>query len=167
MARRKGSASIRTSRPATGRKKKVAKRTSSSSQGDRRKQARETLRLRTLEPTLTVNDLERSIHFYTEVVGFIVSDRWTDGTTLRGVMLKAGVCQIGLSRDDGKKGHDRVKGVGVRIYGTTAQDIDALADRIIAAGGVLTDGPKDESWGGRSLSVDDPDGYHLTIYRRK
>ena len=86
---------------------------------------------------------------------------------LRGALLKAGVCEIGLSQDDGKKGLNRAKGIGIRIYGTTAQDIDALADRIKTAGGVLTEGPKDESWGGRSLSVDDPDGFHLTIYREK
>ena len=48
---------------------------------------------------------------------------------------------------------------------TTAQDIDALAARIQAAVATLTEGPKDQEWGGRSLSVDDPDGYHLSFYR--
>jgi uncharacterized glyoxalase superfamily protein PhnB len=80
-------------------------------------------------------------------------------------MLKAGTCQLGLSQDDWAKGRNRQRGVAVRIWCTTAQDVDDLAKRITARGVKLTDGPKDESWGGRSLSVDDPDGFHLTIYR--
>jgi catechol 2,3-dioxygenase-like lactoylglutathione lyase family enzyme len=161
---RKRSAKSKTARASTARRKAAAKSTGRP-RVERRKQQPQTLRLRKLQPTLTVNDLQKSLRFYTDVLGFIVGERWTSGSVLRGVLLKAGVCEIGLSQDDGKKGLDREKGVGFRIYGTTAQDIDALADRINAAGGVLTDGPKDESWGGRSLSVDDPDGFHLTIYR--
>jgi uncharacterized glyoxalase superfamily protein PhnB len=105
------------------------------------------------------------MRFYTEVLGFIVDERWTDGAVLRGVMLKAGTCQIGLTQDDWAKGRDRVKGQGVSLWCNTAQDIDALAARIKAAGGTLTAEPKDQPWGARTLSVDDPDGFHVTIYR--
>jgi catechol 2,3-dioxygenase-like lactoylglutathione lyase family enzyme len=133
---------------------------------DRRQNKPETLRLRSIEPSFTVSDLERSLRFYTDVLGFVEGERFTDDRgVLRGVMLKAGTCQLGLSQDDWAKGRDRQRGVAVRIWCTTAQDIDALAKRITAGGGTLKDGPKDESWGGRSLSVDDPDGFHLTIYR--
>ena len=135
-------------------------------QPDRRQNKRETLRLRSIEPSLTVTDLQRSVRFYTDVLGFVVGDEFKDdGGTLRGAMLKAGTCQIGLSQDDWAKGRDRQRGVAVRIWCTTAQDIDALAGRIKAAGGKLTQEPKDEPWGGRSISIDDPDGFHLTIYR--
>ena len=134
---------------------------------ERRRQPLETLRLRSLEPSLTVDDLERSLRFYTDVLGFIVSDRWTDGGVLRGVMLKAGVCELGLSQDDWAKGRNRKKGEAVRISCQTAQDIDALAARIKAGGGRLTEEPQDTAWGTRSLSVDDPDGFHLTIYRKR
>ena len=50
-----------------------------------------------------------------------------DGGVLRGVMLKAGACDLGLSQDDWAKGRDRKKGEGMRIWCQTAQDIDALA----------------------------------------
>jgi uncharacterized glyoxalase superfamily protein PhnB len=30
---------------------------------------------------------------------------------------------------------------------------------------VLTEEPHDQPWGGRSFSLDDPDGYHLTFHR--
>jgi len=167
MATRKPQRAKRAAETARPRPKKTAAKKSAAARAvERRKRSPETLRLRTFQPSLTVNDLERSVRFYSDVLGFIVGQRWTDdGGVLRGVMLKAGACEIGLSQDDWAKGRDRQKGVGVRIWCTTAQDVDALAARIKAHGGRLTEGPMDQPWGGRSLSVDDPDGFHLTIYR--
>ena len=112
-----------------------------------------------------MNDLQASIRFYTDVLGFIVGERWEEGGKLLGVMLKAGACEFGLSQDDWAKGRDRKKGEGVRLWCDTAQDVDALATRIKAAGGRLTQEPSDEM-GSRSLWVDDPDGYHLSISRK-
>ena len=168
MAVRKAHRARRTAAVARSRKKKTpARRGAKATQPDRRHSKRETLRVRSIEPGFTVSDLERSLRFYTDVLGFIMGERFTDdGGVLRGVMLKAGVCRLGLSQDDWAKGRDRQRGVAVRIWCTTAQDIDALAARIKAGGGKLTEEPKDQPWGGRSLAVDDPDGFHLTIYRR-
>ena len=125
----------------------------------------ETLRLRGIVPSLTVNDLQASIRFYTDVLGFVVGERWEDGGKLMGVMLKAGSCQIGLSQDDFKKGRDRQKGVGTRIWCETSQNVDALATRIKAAGGNLTQEPRAEM-GGKNFAIDDPDGYHLSFEQR-
>lgn len=146
-------------------KRKTAARRGSAVRRDRRRHDPESLRLRSLEPSFTVNDLARSIRFYTDVLGFTVGEQHAEGGVLRFVMLKAGVCQLGLGQDDWAKGRDRVKGQGMRLYCKTAQDIDALAVRIKAAGATLTEEPKDQPWGARTLSVDDPDGFHLTIYR--
>lgn len=127
----------------------------------------ETLRLSGFTPSLTVNDLSRSLAFYTDGMGFIVGERWSDGDVLRGVMLKAGECELGLSQDDWKQGRDRQKGAGFRIWCDTAQDIDAIAARLKAAGATLTEEPQDNlAWGVRSFSVDDPDGFHLTVARK-
>lgn len=127
----------------------------------------ETLRLTSYIPSLTVNDLSRSLAFYTDGLGFIVGERWSDGDVLRGAMLKAGACELGLSQDDWKHGRDRKKGAGFRIWCDTAQDVDATAARLKAAGHPLTDEPEDHpAWGVRSFSVDDPDGFHLTIARK-
>jgi lactoylglutathione lyase len=125
----------------------------------------ETLRLRSTMPAFTVADLQRSIGFYTGVLRFIVSERWNDGDVLRGVMLKAGTCSFGLSQDDWKMGRDRKKGQGVRIWCETAQDVDTLAAGVKAAGHRLTEEPKDQEWGGRAFSLDDPDGFHLTVFK--
>jgi catechol 2,3-dioxygenase-like lactoylglutathione lyase family enzyme len=123
----------------------------------------ETLRLRSIEPSLTVNDLERSLRFYADVLGFFVGERWIDAGVLRGATLKAGACQLGLSQDDWSKGRDRKKGEGISLWLKTAQNLDKLAARIKGAGGVA-DGPTKESWGGRSLSVYDPDGFRIRFY---
>lgn len=127
------------------------------------RQSPENLRLRAIEPSLTVDELGRSIRFYADVLGFHVAERWIDGTVLRGVMLKAGACQLALTQDDWARGR-RQKGQGLRLWCRTAQDIDALAKRILANGGHLTDGPTEQSWGARSLTVVDPDGFGLTFY---
>jgi catechol 2,3-dioxygenase-like lactoylglutathione lyase family enzyme len=147
-------------------KKKQSKPKSAAATRERRKSERETLRLRLVSPIFTVADLERSVRFYTDVLGFIVGERYqgSDGA-LQGVMLKAGVSELGLSQDDWMKGRDRQRGVAVRIWCTTVQDIDALAKRIKARGHALAQEPTDESFGGRSLALDDPDGFHLSIHK--
>jgi len=134
-------------------------------QRERRTQVPETLRLREIQPNFTVNDLDRSRRFYTNVLGFFEGEKWSEGGVVKMIMLKAGACELGLSQDDWAKGRDRQKGQGMRVYCRTVQDIDALAARIKKFGGMLTEEPKDQPWGVRSLSVDDPDGFHLTFYR--
>jgi uncharacterized glyoxalase superfamily protein PhnB len=68
-----------------------------------------------------------------------------------------------LGQDDWKKGRDRVKGEGFRIYCKTAQDVDRLAAQVKARGGKLTQEPRDEPWGTRDFAVVDPDGFKITI----
>jgi catechol 2,3-dioxygenase-like lactoylglutathione lyase family enzyme len=146
--------------------KKTAKQASTARYKPRRNP--ETLRLRSFMPSLTVSDLTRSIAFYTDVLGWFVGERWPgpDGQ-LRGVMLKAGTCELGLAQDDWALGRDRRLGQGVRLWCETEQNVDALAARIKASGRALTEEPTDQTWGARSLSVDDPDGYHLSIYHAR
>jgi uncharacterized glyoxalase superfamily protein PhnB len=120
------------------------------------------LRLTSASPSFTVNDIERSMAWYRDVLGFTVGERWEDGGKLMGAEMAAGDVSFMIGQDDWKKGRDRVKGIGVRMYCTTDQDIDKVAARIKARGGTL-EGPKDTQWGTRELSIDDPDGYKITI----
>jgi uncharacterized glyoxalase superfamily protein PhnB len=123
----------------------------------------ETLRLSSAAPGLTVNDLERSLAWYRDVVGFAVTERWERDGKLAGVEVAAGSVTFMLGQDDWKKGRDRVKGEGFRIYCETRQDVDRIADRIKASGGTLLQEPRDEPWGMRDLAVTDPDGFKITI----
>jgi uncharacterized glyoxalase superfamily protein PhnB len=116
-----------------------------------------------ITPTLTVDELPKSIAFY-EALGFAIDERWEDGGTLLGVMMRAGRIQIGLNQDDWKKGRDRTKGIGVRLaIATTAGNVDAIAARAKSAGLALKSEPHDTEWG-RAFEVVDPTGFLLTIF---
>ncbi len=121
-----------------------------------------TLQGKGVMPSLTVNNLQQSLDFFGGL-GFEVEDRWEDKGVLLGAMLKAGDARLGLSQDDGKKGRDRTKGVGVRIYIETADDIDQVAARAKAAGVALTNEPHDTEWGSRAFEVMEPSGFAITI----
>jgi uncharacterized glyoxalase superfamily protein PhnB len=120
------------------------------------------LTLRAMTPGLTVNDLDRSIAFYTGL-GFTIDERWEEDGKLLGVMVKAGDFRIALGQDDWAKGRDRVKGVGHRLWLYTEQDIDELARRAKDAGLALDEDAADMPWGGRAFTVTDPDGFKLTV----
>ena len=121
-----------------------------------------TLQGRSIMPSLTVNDLKASEAFFTGL-GFEIEDRWEQDGKLLGLMIKAGEARLGLSQDDGKKGMDRVKGVGVRIYIEADGDIDAVAARAKAAGVTLSREPHDTEWGSRAFEAIEPSGFLLTI----
>jgi uncharacterized glyoxalase superfamily protein PhnB len=114
-------------------------------------------------PTITVDDLQKSISFY-EVLGFTIDERWEDKGMLLGVMLRAGNSQIGLNQDDWQKGRDRKKGIGVRLSLSTPQNVDEIAKRAKSAGITLKSEPHDTEWKSRAFEVLDPSGFLLTIF---
>jgi lactoylglutathione lyase len=116
-----------------------------------------------LSPGFTVNDLQKSIHFYTEGLGFEIGERYEIEGVLRYVSVKAGSAEIGLGQDDFAKGRDRSKGIGFRLMISTTQDIPALAARAKAAGITLDGDPAPLPWGPMAFAVTDPDGFKLTI----
>jgi uncharacterized glyoxalase superfamily protein PhnB len=130
---------------------------------ERRRKDPESLRLRSVAPSFTVNNIEKSLAWYRDALGFTVGERWEQEGTLRGVELLAGQVRFWLSQDDWKKGRIRVKGEGFRIYCETAQDVDDIAKRARAKGGTLLEEPHDDPWGGRNFAVTDPDGFKITI----
>lgn len=121
-----------------------------------------TLQGKSVMPSLTVNDLQQSLAFFRNL-GFEVEDRWENDGVLLGVMLKAGSARLGLSQDDGKKGTNRTKGVGMRLYIEADDDIDQVAARAKAGGVTLTKEPHDTDWGTRAFEVTEPSGFLLTI----
>lgn len=120
------------------------------------------LNLDVIAPSLTVNDITQSLAWYCDVLGFAVKERWERDGKLLGAEVRAGRTSIYLGQDDWKKGRDRVKGEGFRIYCETSQDIDRLAAAIKARGGTLGSEPRDE-WGTRAFDLEDPSGYKITI----
>src|SRR5688500_8860723 len=125
----------------------------------------EAVQISAIVPTLTVDDLQKSITFY-EALGFAIDERWEEKGTLLGVMLRAGKSQIGLNQDDWKKGRDRKKGIGVRlsIATSTPGSVDEIAKRAKNAGITLKSEPRDTEWKSRAFEVSDPSGFLLTIF---
>ena len=110
-----------------------------------------------------MNDIGKSLAFYRDVLGFTENERWEKDGALHGVELVAGSVSFWLGQDDWKKGRDRVKGQGFRIYCETAQDVDTLARQVRERGGALAEEPTDRPWGGRDFAVVDPDGFKITF----
>ena len=120
--------------------------------------------LQSIAAGLTANDAAASIKWYCDVLGFSLKERWEkEGTFLGGSVVHGGVT-INIGQDDWKLGRDRKKGQGVRLFITTADDIDGYAGGITARGQTLEHEPKDE-WGFRAFSIADPDGYKITFLR--
>jgi uncharacterized glyoxalase superfamily protein PhnB len=120
------------------------------------------LQISAIVPSFTVDDLQKSMTFY-EALGFTVEERWEDKGTLLGVMLRAGKSQIGLNQDDWKKGRDRKKGIGMRLFMSTTQNVDEIAMRAKSAGITLKSEPHDTEWKTRAFEVIDPSGFVWTI----
>ena len=137
-------------------------RRSSRARREQRQQP-ESLRLRSMAASLTVRDLEHSIAWYRDVLGFVVGERWEEGGQVRGVQMKAGACDLMLGQDDFAKGQDRKKGEGVRLWVATVQDIAQLAGRVKASGWRLDREPSETPWGDWAFALTDPDGFKLTI----
>ncbi len=144
-------------------KKKTLKRPAKRAPKKHTRQRPESVRARGLAASLTVNDLPKSLGWYTDILGFTQASKWEDGGTVRGAELKAGTTRLILNQDDWAKGRDRAKGLGMRLYFSTAQNLDTLAQRIKAKGGALDSEPQRMPWGSYSFSLTDPDGFRLTF----
>ena len=123
----------------------------------------ESFRARELSASLTVGDIAKSLSWYQDVMGFVVDREYAREGKLMAASLKAGDVAILLTQDDGGKGADRIKGAGFSLQLTTVQNIDELATRIKASGGVLETEPVDTPWGARVFRLHDPDGFEFVI----
>lgn len=115
-------------------------------------------------PALTVNDVQKSLAFYVGGLGFrVVEEMKNEDGSVRFARLTAGSAPFAIGQDDWAKGKDRKKGVGLRFWAGTTQDIRALAARAKAAGITLDNDVAPLPWGPLAFAVTDPDGFALTI----
>lgn len=119
----------------------------------------------TLGCSLTCRDVEASIRWYHEVLGFTVQQTFEHEGKLAGAAISAGQIRIILNQEDGKLGWERIKGQGCyfQINVAAAADVDAAAKRIKAAGGELLNEPADRPWGARMFQFRDLDGFKIGV----
>jgi len=115
--------------------------------------------------SLTCKDLEASIRWYRDVIGFGVAQTFEREGKVVAAVIAAGDCRIVLNQDDGALGWDRIKGQGFYLQVNVAgpADVDSAAARIKAAGGALLSEPEDRPWGARMFQFKDPDGFKVGV----
>lgn len=123
--------------------------------------------MKSIIPALAVADIERSIRFYVDVLGFEEQFRLPgeDGTLVHGSVGR-GNASIMFGKLDPNHPHDQGPvGRGVALYADVAEDedIDAYFQRVKDAGATVVQEPKDQFWGHRDWIIEDPDGYLLWI----
>jgi len=106
---------------------------------------------------LEVNNLEESLSFYRGQLGFVLESHNADAeppmATLRANALKINLVQQLETMLKRGRGVHFVLGV---------EDVDALFAKISAIDNSVPS-PRDEGWGGRFISVLDPDNYRLVL----
>ncbi|MBI3304213.1 MAG: VOC family protein [Deltaproteobacteria bacterium] len=106
---------------------------------------------------LTVKDLDASIHFYREVLGLTLDQRYQTFA-----MLRAGEFGVYLSAKPwpfDKQGSE--KGAGIFPH-FEVDNMDALVARLKSSGVTILQEPKSYSWGKECFALD-PDGYQWSF----
>ena len=88
-----------------------------------------------LSASLTVADIQKSMVWYRDVLGFTIEQQHERDGAVRAVSMSAGDVRILLNQDDGAKGVGRVKGQGFSLQFTIAEGIDEIAASIKLNGG--------------------------------
>jgi len=107
--------------------------------------------------TLVTADMDASVAFY-EALGF---DRIYGGPTAPFSSYRAGSGFVNLQLDTGHRSSGEVWG---RVI-FWVDDVDAMHDRVVAAGFAPETEPADAAWGERYFHVRDPDGHELSFAR--
>jgi catechol 2,3-dioxygenase-like lactoylglutathione lyase family enzyme len=104
---------------------------------------------------LEVNSLEESLAFYVERLGFdaeaVTAEAEPPLATLRAGRLKLMLAEVPITMVR--------RGRGVHFF-LTVSDVDEYFERL-RGGGLEVSPPADEGWGGRFITLEDPDRYRL------
>lgn len=113
-------------------------------------------------PIFTVQDVDASIAFYTEKLGFkqdFVMAEPNGKNTFGIVSLGKAMIGLGIAPDQPRGG----AGVDFMVYIPEEADLDKHYADVQARGVKIAAPIEDKYWGDRTYSVLDPDGYHLTF----
>ena len=106
---------------------------------------------------LEVNNLEESLSYYRDHLGFILETHNTEAEPPMAT-VRAGVLKINLVQQLETM---LKRGRGVHFV-LGVEDVDALFAKISPVDNRVQS-PRDEGWGGRFISVLDPDNYRLVL----
>ncbi len=117
-----------------------------------------------LFPILTTADLERSLGFYRDLLGGVVTYEFPgpDGAPAY-VGLNLGSSHLGIGREPSFEPGAGRRAVSLWVY---ADDCDAVVERLRVAGVRIVEEPADQPWGERVARVLDPDGNEVIVGSR-
>jgi lactoylglutathione lyase len=117
---------------------------------------------------LFVADMDASVRFYTDVLGYRVVRREETYASLRRGAAALGLGAVATLPEDGagpgftqaRLAGDR--GAGVEIV-LEVPDLDAAYEQARAAGAKIAEPPRRQPWGLRDFRLADPDGYYVRV----
>jgi uncharacterized glyoxalase superfamily protein PhnB len=117
--------------------------------------------VRELWPLLFVEDIDRSIAFYRDQLGFTLARQATDGDgRIFWCRVERGGCSVMLQQaEEAEDGPAEGRGRGVIFY-FICDDVDVMHAEL-ARRGMRLDPPKVAYYGMKQLFVPEPDGYEL------
>jgi uncharacterized glyoxalase superfamily protein PhnB len=112
-----------------------------------------------LGASITVNDLAKTLDWYENALGCNIEQRYEREGKVVGAAVSAGDMRLVINQEDGKKGADRKKGLGLSLQINLKTGVDEVAERLKANGTTLLNEPADFPWGQRMFQFMDADGF--------
>jgi catechol 2,3-dioxygenase-like lactoylglutathione lyase family enzyme len=122
-----------------------------------------------LEPMIYTTNIERSIQFYRDVLGFKVDEYYPNKESPTWVCIRIGEDLLGIGKtfsDINHKLHPRgVDCSGVQFY-IRVPDVDRVYDKYRRQVDIIDD-IETKPWGDREFTFKDPDGYLISFFTRQ
>jgi uncharacterized glyoxalase superfamily protein PhnB len=115
--------------------------------------------LRKLWPLLFVGDINRSLAFYRDSLGFHVVNKAESDGALFWCRVQRGGCSVMLQQAMPEDGPAEGRGLGVIFY-FLCDDVDQMHAELTARG-LSLEAPRTAYYGMRQITVPEPDEYNL------
>ncbi|MFW9856222.1 MAG: VOC family protein [Candidatus Thorarchaeota archaeon] len=122
-----------------------------------------------LEPMIYTTNIENSILFYRNVLGFEIDEFYPDRQKPSWVAIRIGNDRLGIGKtftDINHKFHPRgVDGSGVQFY-IRVTNVDQIYEKLQNKVEIIDD-IENKPWGDREFTFKDPNGYLISFYSKQ